>query len=273
MRIITTIFLILLLLSGNAQKKSLLGKHDHYQFNYGLDIAFTAAGLLSSKFGCDALRDRRVDDDINIAALSPSDIWWFDRGATKQNPLKAGDAIGKSNLLFRGALFMPAALLLDDKINDEWFDYILLYLEAQSFSAVEYQLAAFPVKRMRPFMYNPNEDMERKTGRNLNNSFFSGHTSVVATSTFFMAKVYCDFHPDVKNKVLIYGLAAIPPAITGYYRYKAGKHFPTDIITGYLLGAATGILVPELHKKKNQSLSLVPYTNWDNVGLRLRMVI
>ena len=38
------------------------------------------------------------------------------------------------------------------------------------------------------------------------------------------------------------------PAVTGYLRFKAGKHFPTDIIVGYGVGATIGYLVPELHK-------------------------
>ena len=45
------------------------------------------------------------------------------------------------------------------------------------------------------------------------------------------------------------------PAITGYLRVKAGKHYPTDTIAGYLLGATAGILIPQLHKKKMEKVS------------------
>ena len=65
-----------------------------------------------------------------------------------------------------------------------------------------------------------------------------------------MAKVLDDMHPELgRNRWWLYGAAAIPPAVVGYYRVQAGKHFPTDVLTGAALGAVTGILVPELHKR------------------------
>ena len=62
------------------------------------------------------------------------------------------------------------------------------------------------------------------------------------------------------KKFIFYGLAAIPPAFTGFNRVKGLKHFPTDVITGFTVGAATGILVPHLHKKKNPNMVLIPVT-------------
>ncbi|MEM9023429.1 MAG: phosphatase PAP2 family protein, partial [Bacteroidota bacterium] len=40
------------------------------------------------------------------------------------------------------------------------------------------------------------------------------------------------------------------PATTGLMRVLAGKHFPTDVITGYAVGGAIGFLVPHLHRKR-----------------------
>lgn len=49
---------------------------------------------------------------------------------------------------------------------------------------------------------------------------------------------------------------AIVPAAVGYFRLSAGPHVLTDIAIVYVLGTTTGILVPELHKKKNGSLKI-----------------
>ncbi len=87
-----------------------------------------------------------------------------------------------------------------------------------------------------------------KLTKNTRRSFFSGHTSHVAASTFFTAKVLTDINPDGSNNSLYWITAATIPAITGYLRVKGGKHFPTDVIVGYAVGALVGILVPELHK-------------------------
>ena len=87
-----------------------------------------------------------------------------------------------------------------------------------------------------------------------------------------MAKVYCDYHPELGNKkLLIYSIAVLPPAFTGYFRYKGMKHFPTDVLTGFAVGAGTGLLIPHLHKKKNANLTIVPFTGkYNGVALSFK---
>jgi len=86
---------------------------------------------------------------------------------------------------------------------------------------------------------------------------------MVAGASFFMAKVYSDYHPELGTKKwILYGAALLPPTIVGYYRYKGLMHFPTDILLGTAIGATVGILVPHLHKvaRKNKDLSIIPFT-------------
>lgn len=49
-------------------------------------------------------------------------------------------------------------------------------------------------------------------------------------------------------KVVAWAGAAVIPGTIGYWRYTSGKHFPSDILAGYLVWAGTGILIPYLHK-------------------------
>ena len=55
-------------------------------------------------------------------------------------------------------------------------------------------------------------------------------------------------------------MAAALPALTGYLRIRAGRHYPSDVLVGYLVGGAVGYLIPTLHKKKpkGKSLSIAP---------------
>jgi membrane-associated phospholipid phosphatase len=99
-------------------------------------------------------------------------------------------------------------------------------------------------------------------------SLYSGHTAATAAASFFAAKVYCDYNPDLgMNKYLIYGAAAIPPLIMGYVRLRALAHFPTDILTGFGVGAACGILIPQLHLIQGRSLSLGVFSSPEANGL------
>ena len=90
-----------------------------------------------------------------------------------------------------------------------------------------------------------------------------------------MAKVYSDYHPELGNKKYwLYGAALIPPLIVGYYRIKAMRHFPTDVITGLAVGAAVGILVPHLHrtKKRTKDFSFIPFVG-DYSGMKIKYSI
>jgi membrane-associated phospholipid phosphatase len=113
-------------------------------------------------------------------------------------------------------------------------------------------------------VYHPEVPIHYKTGDGATDSWFSAHTSSTAVASFFMAKVYSDYHPELgAKKYLLYAAAAIPPAFVGLHRYKALKHFPRDVFVGAAVGAAIGILIPHLHKVKSQkqsNLTLVPFT-------------
>ncbi len=273
MRIIF-VFLFVSVIFNNlaySQADTIQESHQIYRVNYYIDVPITLAGLLASKYGTDYLRARDPKNLDRIATLHPYNVWWFDRGAARQNPDKADDYINVSNKLMHGAMFAPALMFLDAEVRKIWFDYSVLYFEAQSINAAAYLAGAIPVSRLRPFMYNPDEPMDRKLGRNTTNSFFSGHASVVATSSFFMVKVYYDLHPEAHNRALWYSLAVIPSAITGYCRYKAAKHFPSDILMGIAVGTATGLLVPEWHKRNDGKYAFYPTYDGKAAGLYARI--
>jgi membrane-associated phospholipid phosphatase len=118
--------------------------------------------------------------------------------------------------------------------------------------------------------------METRTSPTSRKSFFSGHTSQTAAASFFFAKVITDYHPTLKPglKAGLWIFAASIPAINGYLRVQAGKHFPTDVITGYIVGAATGWLIPQLHRtptskaaKTNLGIGFIP----TNTGMILNL--
>jgi membrane-associated phospholipid phosphatase len=68
--------------------------------------------------------------------------------------------------------------------------------------------------------------------------------------SFSLAMMYADYNPKSKLKPLVWSLCAAFPIATGALRYKAGKHFWTDVITGYVMGALIGVGVPYLHSQK-----------------------
>lgn len=104
------------------------------------------------------------------------------------------------------------------------------------------------VKRNRPFTYNPDAPLHKKMEKDATSSFFSGHTSTTAAMSFAFAQMHTDYYPNSRVKPVVWFSAATMPMIVGILRNRGGKHFWSDIIVGYLVGAATGIIIPRIHR-------------------------
>ena len=191
-----------------------------------------------------------------ILALDRANTSPFDRNATFNLSPSASDA---SDVFLLSSHALPFLFLTNKKSRTDFGKIMLLYAETLIFTEGLTNLTKRIVKRPRPFVYNELADLSKKQRPQARYSFFSGHTSVTSANYFFVAKVFSDYYPDSKIKPFIWATAAIAPALTGYLRVKAGKHFYSDVITGYTVGALIGFMVPHLHKiQKNKSLSIIP---------------
>ena len=259
-QIIISFYCISLVFAVSAQKDST--RHSVYRVKPVIELPAAAGGVLLSTLGFRQLEKKASLSESDVLKLDPSTINGFDRPAAFQNPVNFEKADKRSDLFLNISLFSPLLLGLDKDIRKDWVDLLSLYLMTHAADNALYFAAGFSVKRPRPLAYNSQVPMAEKTGSGKNNSFFSGHTSFSSAATFFMAKVYTDYH-HIRgwNRVLAYTIASIPPALVGYNRIRAGKHFKTDVMVGFLVGAASGITVPELHrhKKKKHALTMIPY--------------
>jgi membrane-associated phospholipid phosphatase len=124
--------------------------------------------------------------------------------------------------------------------------------------------------RFRPLTYYTQLPLKDRMDGGNRNSFYSGHTASVAYTSFFVAKVYCDYHPDLgAAKYLLYTAALIPPLVMAYIRVKALAHFPSDDMVGLTIGAAIGVILPELHKFSYKGITLGLLCAPDAMGLSL----
>lgn len=259
-RIIITILLFALagsVLTG--QNDSL--RYKPYHINYSFDVPFTI-GISGTALAGFAVVDKKLPlDSLTIIGLDANDINRFDRSATWQDAEFAPVARRISDVTLGVSNILPFFLFLDPEIRKDWIDVFLLFLETQAIVGNLYSWGCVAyVDRIRPLVYNPDVPWDERAGKRTKNSFYSGHTSMSTSASFFTAKVYCDYHPELGGKkYLIYGLALIPSVSTAFFRYKGLKHFPTDVLTGLVVGASTGILVPHLHKKKNPNLVIIPF--------------
>lgn len=261
----------------NIYGQDSISEHEKvYHLNYKVDIPVTVGLIAANYYGFGVLGRKPNLNAYQINSLNKNDVWAFDRRALEQDYSFSSreKALTASDWGMNITIFMPVLLFLDKKIRKDWNDIILLYVETLFIGSNMYVYTGPMItERIRPFVYYSEIPEEEKLENGATDSFFSGHTTLTATASFFMAKVITDYHPELgAKKWLLYAAALIPPTFVGYQRYKGLKHFPTDIVVGTVVGAAVGILIPHLHKinKKNKNISLVPYAG-EYSGLAFKM--
>ena len=205
-----------------------------------------------------------------INRLDKNNVNSFDRYAISKNSSSAQNA---SDFLLTGVLVLPAIFLSNHHTRKDLIPLIVMPLEAILINFSLTEISKKLVKRTRPLAYNPNFSLEEKLEDNTRVSFFSGHTSHTATLSFLIAKVMTDYHPATNKgfKIGIWSFAALVPATTGYLRIRAGKHFPTDTIAGFIAGGLVGVLVPHFHKKRkiNKKIKLQSSLSFNAASLRM----
>ena len=181
-----------------------------------------------------------------IDALSAYDINRFDRIAVK-NFSQTSRVL--SDYLVGLCLIAPFTLNLQDKVG---INTNILILESYLLTT---SLAAFSkvmIQRKRPYVYNDDVDISVRAEKDGQLSFFSAHTAYAFTGAILTAKIYDDHFSD-RYDFLIYTGAVATASTVGYLRFAAGKHYPTDIVVGALVGVGVAILITEVHKNKGQN--------------------
>ncbi len=216
-----------------------------YNLSYATDIPIGAIAIGTNIPPLFLKKNKPVLTEPQIQELNANHIWKLDRFVTKQWNTKAAIS---SDVFMIGSMVLPSLLLINKQVRSEAGVITLMYAETWLLNAGITNLTKELFKRKRPFVYNPNAPLSKKMKADATSSFFSGHTSFAASSSFFMAKVYADTNPNSRYKPYVWSAAATIPLTTAILRIIAGKHFPTDVFVGYIIGATTGILVPHLHR-------------------------
>jgi membrane-associated phospholipid phosphatase len=244
-----------------------------YHVNYWVTGPICGVGLSTNLLGISQVLHKEEVSQLEIQGLNRGIINSIDNWALKQDPSKMDAAENYSDYTLTMSVVLPALLMFDKQIRQDWFDVLLMYVETMSITTNIYEwsfLGPTFQNRLRPVTYYDQLTYDqRKTGNN-RNSFYSGHVASVAASTFFLVKVYSDYNPGIgDDKYLLYGAAMIPPLLLGYFRVKALKHFPSDIMVGIGVGILCGILIPELHRIQDKTISLGLYSSSEATGITL----
>lgn len=226
-----------------------------YHLKNSREIILGGSGLVLAGFGQYLNNNITPLTVIDVNQLSPEDVNRFDRSAIqKYSP----NAASISDILLVATLALPAGLFLSGNVRDDFSTIGLMYAEnlllVNSFSLITKGL----VRRIRPYVYNPDAPLEEQLSKDAVRSFYSGHTTNAFASAVFFSVVYNDYFPDSRWRTHVWIGSLGAASLVGILRYGAGKHFPTDIIAGAVVGSAIGFFIPYIHRQKNTDFSLSP---------------
>lgn len=263
------LFLILFVLISFTSSSQISPQNESpYELDWVTDGVWVGAGLSLNAVGLYLVQNKEPLSPEDLSRLNREDIWKVDRWSAGNYSERADNI---SYYPFFGSFAAPVIMMLtDDDQRSHAGQISVLLVETMATTGALYTFTAGLVDRSRPLVYNTSLDQHVRTEKGAQRSFFAGHTAATAAASFFAAKVFHDFHPDSPAAPYVWIAAAAVPAWVGYLRLEAGKHFFTDNLLGYGVGALSGILIPELHKKENSRISLFPSAGRDYQGVTLQ---
>ena len=220
--------------------------YPHYKLNLPIDAAIILPSTAWVVYAFPKIYDKPPIDSAVVVNLKKENIPFFDRWAVRHSD-KADE---QSNIAFYASMPYPFVLLADKRIRKDAFTVYALYWEAMAITGLLYTGGDYLIDRYRPETYDDTKPLGERMSGNEKNAFFGGHPALVSTATFFTASIYDEYHPTSSFKWVMYGIAAAATGTTIYLRHIAGKHFPSDLLVGTLVGMSSGMLVPRLHRYK-----------------------
>lgn len=240
-----TVYLFVILLfsiyNSFAQKK------DPFELTLTKEAVLITSGAAAGVTALSILLNMDQLSIDKISALNPLDVNKFDRvaiGTAQADPL--GDGLHFASYL------MPLAFLANDDAREDFGNLAIMYGEVLLINASITGIVKGITKRIRPFAYNKESPLDEKATVKARLSFYSGHVSISAANSFFTATVLNEYLENKTAKAIIWTAAFLYPAVVGFSRINTHSHFPTDVIVGYIVGAAIGYLIPLIHKRDDE---------------------
>lgn len=104
----------------------------------------------------------------------------------------------------------------------------------------------------RPYIYGTSTEAlnaKEKAKGEAYGSFFSGHASAAFTIAVFTSEWFSEIYPASTCKNIVWASTLSMAGFVGVLRIAGGKHYPSDVIIGSLVGAGISYGVIQAHKK------------------------
>lgn len=203
-----------------------------------LTTSLAFALLLEGIVGTGELRPQEPVDESVLLGI---DRW------RAESDYVQDDNISNIGLLAMGAYVLADIVLVEalDR-GDRWYEYLVVYGESAAITLAVTDLAKIAVRRPRPVAYRLARTGETQASTNTALSFFSGHASMAGALAGSATYLAWTRNSPTEAWIVTAG-GGLLTALVSTMRVVEGKHFPSDVLAGALVGYAIGVLVPHMH--------------------------
>lgn len=215
--------------------------------------------------------------ESNLPTLSLAEIQALNKNAINPIDRSTAGVYNKfhstlSDVFVGAAIISPLGLMIDKDLRQDCITIGMMYVETAMLSAIFPSLGKGTAKRIRPFVYGTTASLDKRMEADAQTSFFSRHSTFAFSMAVFVSEVYGDYFPTSKYTSYIWiGSLGIASTVATL-RVTSGAHFPTDVIVGAAIGSGIGYLIPYIHRKKSDEMSLTPILSpqYNGISLSLR---
>jgi membrane-associated phospholipid phosphatase len=244
-----------------------------YKLSAGRDIILISSGSLLMDGGAIGHNQKAQMSLDELALLDRSDVNVVDRFATNYFNTELNDLRESFEPVSVAIAFLSVGSYgIYSQIETHEWEAIktlgLMYLEGLYICEGTMLVTKTIINRPRPYTYNTDIPLATRDWGANNESFFSGNATILFYNSVFLSTVFSDLFPDSKLKPWIWASTLSLSTFSGILSVRSGWHFPTDVITGALIGGISGYLIPQIHKTRAlEHLVLVPWAMPEATGL------
>ncbi len=234
------------LLAQEAQGRTAVTDSSPYTFSLVRHGAFLSGGVGTLLLAGALDEPGEPLPERTLRELDAGRVNGFDRPATSRYDTSLQD---RSRSLARAALVLPALLVLEPR---SWSDLPLLavmYGETLLLSTSLPSISHRIVDRTPPWAYNEELSDELRGEPHPDGVFIAGRTAATFSSAVFLATVVGDYRPDSVLRYGVWAGALLAAGGIAYLEFESGRHYPSDLIGGALVGGVIGSAIPRAHRR------------------------
>lgn len=234
---------------------------EEYSLSYSNDIPLTAMAALTSGFGSYLYSQMEVPD----RPMDKNELFPWDRKFAGRYSETADFMSDMGAILVVTPLVIGGTAVYSGNSNwKEFGTFSLMLVQAALFqSGINLAFRSMELWP-RPYVYSENKkgkNLAEKAKGEAYGSFYSGHASAAFMVAVFTSEWFVQTHPNSVNTGVVRALAFSLAGVESVLRVAAGKHYPTDVMAGAIMGTAISYGVLFMHKKRNEK-----YSFWAGLG-------